>query len=344
MPGDGEQQHLNLPLDKLSGATEYTLPFSAAKVVDRVGSTTRLIIESVDIPPGMSISQLRDDVKKLAWRLQQVDPDTFGILRCRGLLKYPDPQTGSLAAIDVVYRAPAERMLPTSLRQLLVMQKPVSASAIMRLAKQLVRSVCYVHTCDFVHKNIRPENILVFSSEASLFASSYLLGFTQFRSAHFQTNLSGDPSWHRNLYRHPQRQGAFVQERYIMQHDIYSLGVCLLEIGLWQSLVWFPISYDNAVPGPLLGTAGQSLCDQDFMVTNPVTPFWIKDSLVALAGKELPLRLGDVYTSIVLTCLTCLDPGNDAFGSEQSLTDEDGIAIGVRFVEKILSRITEIHI
>ena len=61
-------------------------------------------------------------------------------------------------------------------------------------------------------------------------------------------------------------------------------------------------------------------------------------------AEELPPRLGDVYTDIVLACLTCLDPGNEAFGSEQELTDEDGILVGVWFVEKILMRVAEISI
>jgi hypothetical protein len=34
--------------------------------------------------------------------------------------------------------------------------------------------------------------------------------------------------------------GEFPAEEYKMQHDIYSLGVCLLEIGLWEPLVEYP--------------------------------------------------------------------------------------------------------
>jgi hypothetical protein len=43
--------------------------------------------------------------------------------------------------------------------------------------------------------------------------------------------------WDRNVYRHPLRQGHDLTEKYRMQHDIYSLNVCLLEIGLWESFV-----------------------------------------------------------------------------------------------------------
>src|SRR5262249_5202138 len=163
---------------------------------------------------------------------------------------------------------------------------PVSLSAITRIAKQLVRSVSYIHTCDFVHKDIRPENILVFSSNESPLGSSFLLGFNQFRNANFQTNLFGDPAWHRNLYRHPQRQGAFVQERYMMQHDIYSLGVCLLEIGLWRSFIWYPTDNGNSTPVPAL-PLGLSISDRDFETTHLTAPLLIKEHHMALAKKEL---------------------------------------------------------
>lgn len=40
-----------------------------------------------------------------------------------------------------------------------------------------------------------------------------------------------------DIYRHPKRQGLQLDERYNMKHDIYSLGVCLLEIGLWEPFI-----------------------------------------------------------------------------------------------------------
>lgn len=77
-----------------------------------------------------------------------------------------------------------------------------------------------------------------------------------------------------------------------MQHDIYSLGACLLEIGLWRSFVWFPDGHDGAAPVPWLGL---DLCDQDFTTTSRVVPLRTKDHLVALTARELPPRLGDLY-------------------------------------------------
>ena len=333
---------LNLDIAGLRESKVVAVPLSATRAILRKGSSQLLISEAVDCPSS-AISRAKVDVESLARKLQQVDPDTFGLLRCYGLLKYRDPVTNGLAAIEVVYRAPPDSKPPTSVRQLLLAQEPVSLSAILKLVKQLVRSVSYIHACDFVHKNIRPDNILIFPSDTSPLGPTFLVGFNQFRSANFQTNLTGDPAWHRNLYRHPQRQGIYVQERYVMQHDIYSLGVCMLEIGLWQSFVWYRDGNDGAGPVPSL-PLGLEICDADFGTTHPNSPFWLKEHLVALAKRELPPRLGNLYTGIVLACLTCLDPGNGVFGRGQELEDEDGIIVGIRFVENILMKIDEISI
>ncbi|KAG9239395.1 hypothetical protein BJ875DRAFT_189723 [Amylocarpus encephaloides] len=337
----GDRVSINLDISGLHDATERAIPFSPAKAILRKGSTKLLISETVK-PLSGNFAHVKLDVEHLGRILKQIDPDTFGLLRCHGILKRRDPSQ-HLVAVDMIYETPQDSLPPRSLRQLLLEQKPVSVSALVQMAKQLVRSVSSIHSCDFVHKNVRPENILVFPHGSSSLGPSVLLGFSQFRHAHFQTSLLGDPAWHRNLYRHPQRQGAFVRERYVMQHDIFSLGVCLLEIGLWRSFVWYPHDSTNCVPVPGMAL-GLALSDADFHTVNSTASLRIREHLVEVAKRELPSRLGDMYTDIVLACLNCLEPGNEAFGSEEDLADEDGILVGVRFVEKILTKVNEIFV
>ncbi len=216
---------------------------------------------------------------------------------------------------------------------------------------------------DFVHKNIRPENVVLFPSANCPIGSAYLLGLTQFRSLTHQTNLLGDAAWHRNLYRHPTRQGLRLLNEYVMQHDIYSLGVCLLEIGLWKSLVWYPkreagddvlvgaaATLGEGVPAaaPVPGFAlalSPPLTDKIFErahVGNRTE--WVKEGLLAMATTLLPARMGDMYTRIVKTCLTCLDEGNDDFGVVGEEGEVNGVTVGVRFVEKILAEMGEIRV
>jgi hypothetical protein len=131
-----------------------------------------------------------------------------------------------------------------------------------------------------------------------------------------------------------------------MQHDMYSLGVVLLEIGLWTSFVLYGPEEESSSPIPnnilepadlakprnSLGGASQN-----------------KLKLEDLAAKELPARFGTRYTDIVLLCLRCLDPGSGADQDGKVLgvraedwTDEDGFMIGVRYIENVLEKMQEI--
>jgi hypothetical protein len=135
---------------RLASITETIhMRYTSAKAVIHAGSSELLIMEPVDLSAGVT-SQSISDVENLARRLQNIDPDTFGILRCEGVLRKTDPLSGHLTALEVVYRAPAGPQRPTTLRHLLLTQREVSLNAIVNLAKQLVRSVSYIHAW-YVH-------------------------------------------------------------------------------------------------------------------------------------------------------------------------------------------------
>ena len=144
---------------------------------------------------------------------------------------------------------------PRSLRSYLSSGANHTLTDRFKLAKQLAKSVSYVHTLGFVHKNVRPETILAFQDNMSVLDSIFLTGFEKVRVADGRTRLSGDSAWEKNLYRHPHRQGVNPEEAYVMQHDIYSLGVCLLEIGMWESFVSYENDATAPVPATVLGIA-----------------------------------------------------------------------------------------
>lgn len=108
-----------------------------------------------------------------------------------------------------------------------------------------------------------------------------------------------------------------------MQHDIYSLGVCLLEVGMWESLVYYN---DD------LTTIKSSIVNELPEGCDSIT---VKDSLVHFARIILPQRIGTKYARVADTCLTCLDEENVDFGDEREFQDADGILVGARYIEKV---------
>ena len=122
-----------------------------------------------------------------------------------------------------------------------------------------------------------------------------------------------------------------------MQHDIYSLGVCLLEIGLWESFVE---ASDPAKPGTIL-----KISEQLAMRNSLKAAVEIKKILVEMAKTLLPRLVGLQFTDVVLSCLTCLDSeATNMFATEKDLYDQDGILVGVVFIEKILARLGTLSI
>ena len=126
-----------------------------------------------------------------------------------------------------------------------------------------------------------------------------------------------------------------------MQHDIYSLGVCLLEIGLWTSFIHSDAELQSPPrPGNII-----DIEEQLSMKDKALAAFQIKRGLVSLAQMKLPSEMGLNYTEIVISCLTCLDQGeSNLFGKEADLRDEDGIVVAVQYIEKILLRLESINI
>lgn len=120
-----------------------------------------------------------------------------------------------------------------------------------RLAFTLALTFNKIHGDDFVHKDVNSSNILVFrknkrqsaNSRALQYAlrSPVICSFDLFSDYDIETASTMPPL---NIYRHPE-DPKFTGEKekeYGPQFDLYSLGLILLEIGLWQPLadLWKP--------------------------------------------------------------------------------------------------------
>lgn len=119
-----------------------------------------------------------------------------------------------------------------------------------------------------------------------------------------------------------------------MQHDIYSLGVCLLEIDLWKSVL--DCKKDRDVRFSTLLTKEKR--------GGGLVQGTIENQLVWLSLDRLKARMGHKYSKLVETCLTCLDPENTDFGDLREFQDEDGVEVGQRSVKKIIDMMNAISI
>lgn len=313
------------------------LPHSSLTLSTLSESGASVILDTAAYPAECDRNNVTTDVRNLARILAHSEPSTLGLLHCLGVLKISDPASQDLR-FQFVYSPPANLTDPATLRSLLFHPAP-SLDAKFRLAKVMARSVTAVHSAGFVHKSIRPDTVLVFHDDGDDLPAAFLVGFERFRAARSGTALTTDMVWHRNIYRHPTRQGRKSEDMvpYIMQHDIYSLGVCLLELGIWSSFV-----SDGADPQP-----GALLkISQQLRMTNVVQAAWeIRGMLLDLAKDRLPQIMGNLYTTIVISCLTCLDSGaSNIFATEEDLWDEDGVLVAVAFIEKILQSLEAVSL
>lgn len=314
------------------------IPHSSARVA-RLGESGKMVIlDTVLLHQRDEAAGMMRGVRELAQVLRTVDPVRFGLLSCHGVIKVDKADTGTvgrarsekrLAQFEFVFDVPKHLMGPQSLREILLSPNPQAPlNELLAQAKSLARSVFFIHTKRFVHKNIRPENILVFQGAKYETGKSYLVGFEKFRADRDHSMKFGDGLWQCDLYRHPERQGSQPERYFVMQHDIYSLGVVLLEIGLRIPFV----SPSNDGSTALVPHQELHL---HLHKDEPGRAKRLKKTFTDLATQRLPAKMGQIYTDVVLSCLKCLDTNNEAFGDQGKLEDQDGIEVGVRYIEKV---------
>lgn len=112
------------------------------------------------------VEDLRISVRNVARQLREVDSSTMHIFQCEG---FSDDHLAKTFALQ--FRFPPQKTNPHSLRALLAdpcnerLGKKHSLSDRVNLAQSIAAAVLYVHSSGFVHKNIRPDNIIIFEPQ-----------------------------------------------------------------------------------------------------------------------------------------------------------------------------------
>jgi len=140
------------------------------------------------------------------------------------------------------------------------------------------------HSLDWLHKSFSSSNILFFenpamkSSEQHDLTSPYVVGFDSSRPDGL-SEMTADPKFSdgQDLYRHPDSLGMWRQS-YRKSFDIYSLGLILLEIGLWKSIrVIYKPRYSHTI---------------------------FKEKIIQGLVPALGSKTGSIFRTVVERCLT----------------------------------------
>jgi len=175
-------------------------------------------------------------------------PSSYGALDCLGF--YPDYVH---SRYGFVYSLPRAETAPVTLQQLLAKScsNPYAArphlGARFALARRIARSLLQLHASGWLHKGLCSQNILFFQPATAGSSSggvkspdeealqAWITGFDYARPDDLREPTDKPaPDPETDIYRHRLVLEGTV--RYRRAFDIYSLGLVLLEIGLWTPL------------------------------------------------------------------------------------------------------------
>ncbi|KAE8442497.1 hypothetical protein EG329_003278 [Mollisiaceae sp. DMI_Dod_QoI] len=248
-------------------------------------------------------------ISQLVEVLSHGDYEQTGILKCRGSFTSPDVlywgicfqvPRGLRWHQDVTTGNP--KLL--SLKDLLLKPPRFSLSQRLRFAAELARSILYIHLIGWVHKSIRPENIVFLEEEIAAsqveappsIPKPVLFGYDVARDTASLSDQTSDTEWRNNIYRHPRRQFDIHNASYTMTHDVYSLGVILLEVGMWGSNGFRPFERDErrfkGKTGDLLKSELEGMIAGLPAASDPNGQ-----------NKGLSVMMGDQYVEITRYCL-----------------------------------------
>ena len=234
------------------------------------------------------VRKLRDGpkIQKLAQILNSDKPMDFCSLKC--LHWFHDSYE---CHYGLVFEVPSGLSLPyATLFELLGLTyrkvRPTLGQRF-RIAHEIARAIQKWHSVGWVHEEICSRNVLIFQNpgtHAREFSKPFLGGF---RYSRRETDISDGlevEDIERNVYRHPSRQGIPLQ-RHDALHDIYAYGVCLLEIGLWQTVLEHRY-FQGAVNG-----------------ARNLKPEQVQEVLVRIAKQSLGHTMGADYRDAAVLCL-----------------------------------------
>ncbi len=189
-----------------------------------------------DLDTRLVIYRRVDNLARMVHSASQRHPDLHA-LDCIGYLDDSEHTRYGLA-----YRCPpaAPRPYPVTLASLVGnphFHNP-DLNDRFHLAHTLAVALWSFHSLDWLHKSFCANNILFYHDKGDL-SEPYVTGFDSSRPDYVdEMTVASKNNSKQELYRHPDSLGLWRQT-YRKSFDVYSLGIVLLEIGLWKSVLDF---------------------------------------------------------------------------------------------------------
>ena len=275
------------------------------------------------VAEGTEWAKYEENTKRLAVLLMSLSHQSFRALPCDGY--YPAMSQGRHG---VIFAMPGEgsAWAMKNLKELVAKEKYVSLSRRIAICRALAQAVLQLHTSGWMHKSLRPENIVFFAPEGSdneafLRGDPYIMGYDYARpdsaGAAAITQLP-ETELLAELYRHPDARGS-LRQTYQKRFDMYALGCVLIELAMWESLV----DLHSRLASKDLRAAFTLAATANDVVEVPSMQDLINGSQVAEAIQH---QVGETFVDAVMTCLT-MERIEDA--------EETGMNDQVTVVEKL---------
>jgi hypothetical protein len=225
---------------------------------------------------------------------------------------------------------------PISLNTLVTQNTPLPVSTRMHLAKTLTSTLAQLHAVNWTHKSVRSDSVVFFAASTSSkpksppkaklpnydYNNPYLTQFDYSLPLDTTTTYTTTNDVLYNLYRHPKRQGP-PGGVFLRHHDLYSLGIVLLELGLWKTAAEI---YSDALARDKYTDGAVELTPETLV------PGTLRETFLEATKGQLVAEIGEAYASAVHWCL------------EERREEDDCKELGMFIMDKLVGSLdTEVE-
>ena len=296
-------------------------------------------------------SKMKYRITKVAAFLREMKSPVFHSLTCFGFLKAS--KSGRYGYLFSPPNALSSTFTMGSLNELLCLasQRP-SLNNRLGIAIALAETVLQLHTAGWLHKGIRPDNILVFKSGKEQWnsiddlSSVYLGGYEYARADNpLETTEAPSSQLNSELYRHPRSLGQ-GRASFNKRFDLYSLGCVLLEVAFWLPLQTILLqrfrtqSDEEDVTSSRLSSAAILVPKDDAEYYSMVKEKqrFLEERGCGSISAELEFRMGNAYSKLVMDCLQAETQPQSSADEEfdESLEFQESMVFTLRRILEVL--------